>query len=102
MTENDKLAQELITKYSSIHQPTIEEKTADTIEDVLCVLQTTLKDDKKIRIAYEILFDFAIINGLNIKQKEYYQKILLDWKCTELEEKEYQNNDNNISRSQNT
>lgn len=95
MTENENLANEIIAKCEKIKLPTFKEKVRNTIEDVLCILQSSADDKKKIKVCFEILFDFGVLNDIQMVQQNYWQKILLDWKCKEFEEKEGNSSDIN-------
>ena len=87
---------ELINRFKDIKPPTFNEKLSCCIEDCLSVLTPIIKSDLRNRVVFECLFDFAILNKLELKQQSYWQKVLLDAKCTEFEEKERRLNDNNI------
>ncbi|OGS41375.1 MAG: hypothetical protein A3K77_06370 [Euryarchaeota archaeon RBG_13_31_8] len=94
MTENDKIGQEIIDKFKDIPQPTFDKKLSDRIEDCLCILTQTIKNDIRNRIVFELLFDFAILNNIKLKQKNYYQKVLLDAKCAEFYERSKKDGNN--------
>lgn len=73
---------DLINKYKNIKPPTFEQRTGILINEMLEI---------KVR-EIEQLFDFAIINNLEIDKREYFQGLILNFKCEELEEKENGNN----------
>lgn len=82
---------DLIKKYGGVTPPTWEQRVSRLIDDCIRILI----EDKK-EIAIEKLFDFAILEELEIKNKNNYQDYILNWRCEEFERKENLRNDNNI------
>lgn len=82
---------DLIKKYGGVTPPTLEQRIARLIDDCIRILI----EDKK-EIAIEKLFDFSILEELEIENKNKYQDYILNWRCEEFERKEMLRNGNNI------
>lgn len=79
----------IIEKYRDKGRLTSIEKTGEMIEKVLSVLSTIINlNIPQIKVSFELLFDYAINNKIPLKQQDYWQNIILDFKCKEFEEME--------------
>jgi hypothetical protein len=78
---------------------TFDNRLEGTLNKMLMMfyLNLTCQDHKGYYQIFEYLFDFMILENINIKNKKQYQEYILDIRCKEVEK----NANSNINRSAN-
>jgi len=78
---------------------TFDNRLEGTLNKMLMMiyLNLTCQDHKGYYKIFEYLFDFMILENINIKNKKQYQEYILDTRCKEVEK----NANSNINRSAN-